>query len=70
MLILRRGEDDWTIITDKDGNVAKIKVCRIIRGRHGHVYDLIFDDPARNFKIDRPERRINTATDQSAEVDW
>ena len=55
MLILRRKEGQWVEVTHKSGETIRIRVCNI-RSRYPGQLDLAFDDPERNFTIQRPER--------------
>ena len=55
MLILRRKEGQWVEITHKSGDVIRVRVYNI-RARYPGQLDLAFDDDARNFAIQRPER--------------
>ncbi len=56
MLVLKRKEGQWVEITHKNGDVLRIRVCRIEPGQPGHL-NLVFEDDARNFEIERPERQ-------------
>jgi len=56
MLVLKRKEGQWVDITHKNGDTLRIRVCRIREGYPGQL-DLAFDDEARNFEIQRPERK-------------
>ncbi len=55
MLVLRRKEGQWVEITHKSGDKVRVRVCNI-RARYPGQLDLAFDDEARNFAIQRPER--------------
>jgi len=55
MLILRRKEGQWVEIKHKSGDVIRVRVYNI-RTRYPGQLDLAFDDDARNFSIQRPER--------------
>jgi hypothetical protein len=55
MLILRRKEGQWVEVTHKSGDVLRIRVCNV-RAKFPGQLDLVFDDEARNFSIQRPER--------------
>ena len=50
-------------ITHRSGDMIRIRVCKIEPGQPGHL-NLAFEDDARNFEIERPERhrRIEEAT--------
>ena len=56
MLVLKRKEGQWVEVTHRSGDVLRIRVCKIEGGMPGHL-NLAFDDDARNFEIERPERR-------------
>ena len=70
MLILRRKEGQWVEITHKSGDVIRIRVYNI-RARYPGQLDLAFDDDARNFAIQRPERpgRVEELASQEIEVE-
>jgi hypothetical protein len=53
MLVLKRKEGQWVDITHRSGEVIRIRVCDISPGQ----LNLAFDDDARNFQVERPERR-------------
>jgi len=55
MLILRRKEGQWVEITHRSGDVIRVRVCNI-RTRYPGQIDLVLDDDAHNFLIQRPER--------------
>ena len=58
MLILRRREDQWVEITHREsGNSIRVRVCNI-RARYPGQVDLVLDDEAYNFVIQRPERAM------------
>ena len=56
MLVLKRKEGQWVEVTHRSGDVLRIRVCKIEGGTPGHL-NLAFDDTARHFEIERPERR-------------
>jgi hypothetical protein len=56
MLVLKRKEGQWLDVTHRSGDILRIRVCQIEPGRPGHL-NLAFDDDARNFSIERPERK-------------
>ena len=56
MLVLKRKEGQWVDIIHRNGDVLRIRVYRIREGYPGQL-DLAFDDEARNFEIQRPERK-------------
>lgn len=59
MLVLKRKEGQWVEITHKSGDILRIRVCQIQQGNPAHL-NLAFDDDARNFQIERPERKHAT----------
>lgn len=65
MLVLKRKEGQWIDVTHRSGDVLRVRVCQIEPGHPGHL-NLAFDDDARNFAIERPERKQRTA--EAAEV--
>jgi hypothetical protein len=60
MLVLKRKEGQWVEITHKTGDKIRIRVYRIREGFPSQL-DLAFDDDARNFEIQRPERKLGPA---------
>lgn len=60
MLVLKRKEGQWVEITHKSGDKIRIRVYRIREGFPSQL-DLAFDDDARNFEIQRPERKLAPA---------
>ncbi len=56
MLVLKRKEGQWVEVTHHSGDTIRIRVCKIEAGYPAHL-NLAFDDDARNFEIERPERR-------------
>jgi hypothetical protein len=56
MLVLRRSEGDWVEVTHRSGDVLRFRVYDICREAIGGVH-LAFDDSARNFDIQRTERK-------------
>jgi hypothetical protein len=60
MLVLKRKEGQWVEVTHKSGDMIRIRVYRIREGFPSQL-DLAFDDDARNFEVQRPERRPATA---------
>lgn len=69
MLILRRKEGQWVEIRHKSGDVIRIRVYNI-RARYPGQLDLAFDDDARNFAVQRPERadRMNDVVEAMVAV--
>lgn len=58
MLVLNRKEGQWVEITHRSGEVLRIRVYGIAAGTPGQAHaSLAFDDDARNFEIQRPERQ-------------
>ena len=55
MLVLRRKEGQWIEVTHRSGDVLRFRVYDLAAEGEGRV-NLAFDDPARNFEIQRPER--------------
>ena len=56
MLILRRKEGQWLEMTHvASGDTIRLRTCNI-RARYPGQIDLVFDDTAHNFQIQRPER--------------
>lgn len=65
MLVLRRKEGQWLeVIHAASGDKMHIRVCNIKTHYSGQA-DLGFDDDARNFIINRPER-VMPAVKESA----
>jgi hypothetical protein len=60
MLVLKRKEGEWVEITHKSGDVLRLRLYEIC-GRSPARANLAFDDPARNFVIQRPERFAQAA---------
>ena len=56
MLVLKRKEGQWVEVTHRSGDLLRIRVCKIEGGAPGHL-NLAFEDDARHFEIERPERR-------------
>ncbi len=56
MLILRRTVGQEVVIRHRSGDLIRIVLCRIRMGRRRDV-NLGFTDDARNFSIERPDRR-------------
>lgn len=55
MLVLRRKDGQWIEVTHHSGDVLRFRVYDVCGDEHGRV-NLAFDDPDRNFVIQRPER--------------
>lgn len=56
MLVLKRKEGQWVEIThSSSGDQLRIRLYDLCGGHSGRA-NLAFDDPARNFEIQRPER--------------
>jgi hypothetical protein len=58
MLVLKRKEGQWIEITHKSGDFLRFRVYDICGDAPGRA-NLAFDDPARNFEIQRPERPLH-----------
>lgn len=56
MLVLRRKQGQWLEVTHKSGDVMRVKVNAISNESKGSQVNLAFEDNARNFRIERPER--------------
>lgn len=68
MLVLKRREGQWTdVVHESSGDVLRIRVCQIEGGFPGHL-NLAFDDSARNFSIERPERNKQRPVDASVVI--
>ena len=57
MLVLRRKEGQWIEVEHRSGDVLRFRVYDISGESCGRV-NLAFDDPPRNFSIQRPERLL------------
>ena len=55
MLVLKRREGQWVDIVHRSGDTLRVRVYNI-RARDQGQLDLAFDDDARHFAIERPER--------------
>ncbi len=55
MLVLRRKDGQWIEVTHRSGDVLRFRVYDVCGEESVHV-NLAFDDPSRNFVIQRPER--------------
>jgi hypothetical protein len=60
MLVLKRKEGQWVNILHKSGDMIRFRVYQICGGEPGRA-SLAFDDEARNFEIQRPERIFHGA---------
>ena len=67
MLVLKRKEGQWVEVTHRSGDVLRIRVCKIEGGTPGHL-NLAFDDDARHFEIERPERRHQAKVNPAVEA--
>ena len=56
MLVLKRKDGQWVEVTHRSGDVMRIRVSKIRPGFQPQL-DLAFEDDARNFMIQRPERK-------------
>lgn len=52
MLVLKRKDGQWLEIKHRSGDVLRVRVYQVT----DHAANLAFDDDARNFDIQRPER--------------
>lgn len=57
MLVLKRKNGQWIEVLHKSGDLLRFRVYDICGDAPGRA-NLAFDDPARNFEIQRPERPI------------
>jgi hypothetical protein len=55
LLVLKRKDGQWVDIKHKSGDVLRIRVYGIRADAPGRI-QMAFDDEARNFDIQRPER--------------
>ncbi len=67
MLVLRRSEGQWVEVTHRSGDVLRFRVYDLCGEVPGRVH-LAFDDAARNFDIQRPERVARLRAVCGAEV--
>jgi hypothetical protein len=58
MLVLKRKEGQWIEITHTSGDVIRFRVYNI-RSRFPGQLDIAFEDDARRFTIERPERVLD-----------
>lgn len=67
MLVLRRTEGQWVEITHRSGDVLRFRVYDLAGDSNipARVH-LAFDDVARNFEIQRPERMARLHRDGDA----
>lgn len=56
MLVLRRKEGQWVEVTHRSGDVLRVRVYNLCADAPGRI-NLAFDGDARNFTIERPERK-------------
>ncbi len=57
MLVLRRKDGQWIEVTHKSGDVLRFRVYDVSGDSPGRL-NLAFEDPDRNFAIQRPERLL------------
>jgi hypothetical protein len=57
MLVLKRKEGQWVDVIHRSGDRMRIRVYNI-RSQIPRQLDLAFDDDARHFTIERPERAL------------
>ncbi len=55
MLVIRRTDGQWVEVTHRSGDKMRFRVYDLSHEGNGRAH-LAFDDPARNFLIQRPER--------------
>jgi hypothetical protein len=55
MLVLKRKDGQWIEVRHKSGDLLRVRVYNLSHEIPGRV-NLAFDDQARNFDIQRPER--------------
>ncbi len=68
MLVLKRKEGQWLEITHtRSGDVLRLRIYDISSAAPPRA-NLAFDDAARNFEIQRPERALRPALDPLARV--
>lgn len=65
MLVLKRKEGQWVEITHRSGDVLRFRVYNLRPGSPGYL-DVAFDDDARNFSIQRPERLAAARADPTS----
>lgn len=65
MLVLRRSEGQWIEVTHRSGDVLRFRVYDLSDEGPGRVH-LAFDDQARNFDIQRPDRIARRPSDGPA----
>ena len=62
MLVLGRKAGQWLDITHKSGDVLRVRIDNLRLDENDRIcFDMSLDDDARNFKIERPERKVKTA---------
>lgn len=68
MLVLKRKDGQWVEITHaKSGDVLRIRLYDVQGGLPGRA-NLAFDDEARNFAIERPERFMQRRVEEDSEL--
>lgn len=65
MLVLKRKEGQWVEITHRSGDVIRIRAYNIQQGLPNSV-NLAFEDEARNFEIERPERTLQVINQRNS----
>lgn len=65
MLVLRRTDGQWVEVTHRSGDVLRIRVYGVCDRPPGTAH-LAFDDPPRNFAIERPERQARLVAEAVA----
>ncbi len=58
MLVIRRNDGQWVEVTHSSGDVLRFRVYGVSQGPGIGRVQLAFDDPERNFEIQRPERAL------------
>lgn len=58
MLVLKRKDGQWIEITHRSGDVLRFRIYDIGNEGSSKRANLAFDDPDRNFSIQRPERLL------------
>ena len=67
MLVLKRKEGQWVDVIHRSGDRMRIRVYNI-RNQVPRQLDLAFDDDARHFTIERPERGLVAGAVTRADV--
>jgi hypothetical protein len=67
MLVLKRKEGQWVDVIHRSGDRMRIRVYNI-RSQAPRQLDLAFDDDARHFTIERPERALAASASTRADA--